>query len=99
MFKLILLVISVINLVNGLRNSSITFNNDRNVTFSASLTEASFSRHHLPWFLKLSPFFDLTKYPQVSETCRHDFQIFLDALDRLDLWALKSNFKLIFNSV
>lgn len=88
MFKWILLVISVINLVNGLRNSSINFNN-QNVTFSASLTEASLSRHHL-WFLKLSPFFDLTKYPQVSETCRHDFQIFLDALDRLDLWALKS---------
>lgn len=89
MFKWILLVICVINLVNGLRNSSLNFNG-QNVTFSASLTEPSFSRHHLPWFLKLSPFFDLTKYPQVSEICRHDFQIFLDALDRLDLWALKS---------
>lgn len=42
------------------------------------------------WFLKSTPFFDLTKVPQISATCRKDFQEFLTALDNLELWALKS---------
>lgn len=44
----------------------------------------------ISWFLKYTPFFDLTKIPQISETCRSDFQTFLTAMDNLELWALKS---------
>lgn len=44
----------------------------------------------ISWFLKYTPFFDLTKIPQISEKCRSDFQTFLTAMDNLELWALKS---------
>ena len=88
MFKWILLMICVIDSSYGLRNSSIEYNH-KNVTFNT----ASLMKAHLPWFLKLSPFFDLTKIPEISPTCRRDFQTFLDGIDRLDLWALKSNLK------
>lgn len=42
------------------------------------------------WFLKYTPFFDLTKIPQIGEKCRRDFQTFLEGMDNLELWALKS---------
>lgn len=44
----------------------------------------------ISWFLKYTPFFDLTKIPQISDKCRNDFQTFLTAMDNLELWALKS---------
>lgn len=91
MLKWILLVICVINASNGLRNSSINFNNNQNVTIDS----ASLRNPQLPWFLNLAPFFDLTKIPNVSPKCRRDFQLFLDALVRLDLWALKSSYSIL----
>lgn len=48
------------------------------------------------WFIKYTPFFDLTKVPQISVKCRSDFQMFLTAMDNLELWALKSEEK-VFN--
>lgn len=44
----------------------------------------------ISWFLKFTPFFDLTKIPQIGEKCRQDFQTFLEGMDNLELWALKS---------
>lgn len=45
-------------------------------------------------FLNYTPFFDLTKIPQISLECRRDFRTYLTAIDSLELWALKSeNFR------
>jgi hypothetical protein len=44
----------------------------------------------ISWFLKSTPFFDLTKVPQISAKCRRDFQTFLTAMENFELWALKS---------
>lgn len=85
MFKWTLLVICVADMSYGLRNVSVEYR--KNVTFDA----ASLMKAHLPWFLKLAPFFDLTKIPAISPMCRRDFQTFLDGIDKLELWALKSN--------
>jgi hypothetical protein len=46
----------------------------------------------VPWFLRVAPFFDLTKVDGVNAVCKRDFQSFLSAMDRLELWALKSEF-------
>lgn len=46
----------------------------------------------IPWFLKVAPFFDMTKINGISPICQRDFQTFLSAMDRLELWALKSEF-------
>lgn len=46
----------------------------------------------IPWFLKVAPFFDMTKINGISPTCQRDFYSFLSAMDRLELWALKSDF-------
>lgn len=46
----------------------------------------------VPWFLRVAPFFDLTKIDGVNAVCKRDFQSFLSAMDRLELWALKSEF-------
>jgi hypothetical protein len=82
--KCVLLVIGVINSSNALRNHNSSSSNVRNVTIQTIPAQ-------LPWFLKVAPFFDLTKIPQINAECRRDFQEFLDAMDRLELWALKSN--------
>lgn len=50
----------------------------------------------ISWFLNYTPFFDLTKIPQISEKCRSDFQTFLTAMDNLELWALKSESSSVF---
>ena len=44
----------------------------------------------ISWFLKSTPFVDLSKVPGISVDCRKDFQTFLSAMDNLELWALKS---------
>lgn len=46
----------------------------------------------ITWFIKYTTdtLFDLTKIPQIGERCRADFGLFLEAMDNLDLWALKS---------
>lgn len=46
----------------------------------------------ISWFIKYTTdtLFDLTKIPQISEKCRSDFGLFLEAMDNLELWALKS---------
>lgn len=44
----------------------------------------------ISWFLKSTQIFDLTKNPRISEECRRDFNSFLEAVDNLELWALKS---------
>lgn len=88
MIKWILLVLSVIISSScALRNISII---DRHQNVTINHTKAPVQ---LPWFLKVAPFYDLTRIPQVSAVCRRDFQEFLDALDRLELWALKSKEK------
>jgi hypothetical protein len=84
--KWIFLVISVINSSCALRNQS---HRHENVTAIHHNLRASVPVQ-LPWFLKVAPFFDLTKIPQINAVCRRDFQEFLDAMDRLELWALKS---------
>lgn len=61
----------------------------RNDTVNPSLDPS------ISWFLKYTPFFDLTKIPQISEQCRNDFQTFLTAMDNLELWALKSEKELL----
>lgn len=81
MIKWFLLVIGVINSTYCLRNSNSS--NVKNVTIQTASVQ-------LPWFLKVAPFFDLTKIEQINAVCRRDFQSFLDAMDRLELWALKS---------
>lgn len=48
--------------------------------------------YSVPWFLRVAPFFDLTKIDGVNAVCKRDFQSFLSAMDRLELWALKSEF-------
>lgn len=53
-----------------------------------SLTADSLS---IPWFLKVAPFFDLTKINGISPICQRDFRTFLSAMNRLELWALKSD--------
>lgn len=50
------------------------------------------SPYTVPWFLRVAPFFDLTKVDGVNSVCKRDFQSFLSAMDRLELWALKSEF-------
>lgn len=42
------------------------------------------------WFLRHTPLFDLTKIDNISDTCRRDFETFLDGIENLELWALKS---------
>lgn len=46
----------------------------------------------ISWFIKYTTdtLFDLTKIPQISEKCRSDFGLFLESMDNLELWALKS---------
>lgn len=46
------------------------------------------------WFLRHTPLFDLTKIDNISEICRRDFETFLDGIENLELWALKSEIKL-----
>lgn len=64
------------------------------VLLSINKTEGLLNDTHvdpsISWFLKYTPFFDLTQVPQISEKCRSDFKTFLTAMDNLELWALKS---------
>lgn len=53
----------------------------------------------VPWFLRVAPFFDLTKIDSVNAVCKRDFQTFLSAMDRMELWALKSEFYLSFKNI
>lgn len=77
----VVLVLSIgIDSADALRNRSRTAT-DR----SGDKADPSIS-----WFLKYTPFFDLTKIPQISAKCRRDFGTFLSAMDNLELWALKS---------
>lgn len=85
-------MISVINSSCALRNQSIVDHRNhthQNVTTVHHNLRTS-APAQLPWFLKVAPFFDLTKIPKINSVCRRDFQEFLDAMDRLELWALKS---------
>jgi hypothetical protein len=52
----------------------------------------------ISWFLNYTPFFDFAKIPQISKKCRRDFQMFSEAMDNLELWALKSEIFLVFFS-
>lgn len=74
----IFLLLATINAIKG-----DLFANSRNKT----LIENSYQ---IPWFLKVAPFFDLTKIDGISSVCKRDFHSFLSAMDRLELWALKS---------
>lgn len=42
------------------------------------------------WFLRHTPMIDLTKIDNISERCRKDFNRFLNGIENLELWALKS---------
>lgn len=44
----------------------------------------------ISWFLKSTPFVDLSKVTGISGKCRRDFATFLSAMGNLELWALKS---------
>lgn len=67
------------------------------VLLSINKTDGLLNNTHvdpsISWFLKYTPFFDLTKVPQISEKCRSDFRAYLTAMDNLELWALKSERK------
>jgi hypothetical protein len=64
------------------------------IAASAFFQEISASNYtvdpKISWFLKSTPFFDLTKVPQIGAKCRRDFQTFLSAMENYELWALKS---------
>lgn len=49
------------------------------------------------WFLRHSPMFDLSKIDNISERCRKDFHRFLNGIENLELWALKSESFLYFH--
>jgi hypothetical protein len=44
----------------------------------------------ISWFLKSTPFVDLSRVAGIGKACRRDFGSFLLAMDNLELWALKS---------
>lgn len=75
---LIILSIVVARRVNAFHNANETYKIRQKVDSSVN------------WFLRHTPLFDLTKIDNISETCRRDFEIFIDGIENLELWALKS---------
>lgn len=78
-YSIIILFLTTFHVIDG---NSFTSRNKSLIADSLSI----------PWFLKVAPFFDLTKIHGINPICQRDFQSFLSAMDHLELWALKSEF-------
>lgn len=78
---IIVLSIVVVRRGNAFHNSNETFKIRQRLDSSVN------------WFLRHTPLFDLTKIDNISEICRRDFETFLDGIENLELWALKSERK------
>lgn len=78
MFRLITVFVIFCEVNSIARNETKRYSSSRTVDPSIS------------WFLKSTPFVDLSKVSGINVECRKDFQTFLTAMDNLELWALKS---------
>lgn len=66
-----------VRVTNGLTNFTISYC----AAVISSLKQQLFSRQHA---------LDFRDVPGVSDKCKKDFDVFLDALDSFQLWAVKS---------